>query len=233
MKRPLLFSIALLVACAGGDASSPIPVGTGAPADGGTSAAPPAPTGPVVERAEPGLSAAGVTYGELAADFDRFKAAVVEHGDDPEATTELFFVGLIALRRDRDEGYRYLARLLPEDETREDPAAAGERMVRRSGRDLLDGLRARPEILDAFCGATQASGFADADLDGCRVGFHRSYSPRSQGVADDRAAFFIDLGEGGDRPRPVKLKREDGRWRVSSYTGLLTGLPKKAMPEHP
>ncbi len=184
-----------------------------------------------IEHASPGLAGVGLAYGELAADFDRFEGATVDHGGDPEATVELLFVALIALGEDRERGFDYLSHVLVEGEWKPSKKRAIGRRLTRSAEDLFDIFRRKPEILAAYCGGTPDAAYRNADLASCRVEFHRSYSPKTQGVDGDRAAFFVHIGRGAPRPRPVKLKRVDGRWYVSSYSGLLTGVARAAEPE--
>ncbi|GEM_PF-2655376 len=214
---PLLF--ALLLGCGGG----PSP-GTSGSSGGGSSAPTPEPV--TLVHASPGLHGAGLTYGELAADFDLFRAATVDHGADPEATVELLFVAMIALGEDRDAGFDYLTQVLGESDWKPSEKHAVGRRISRTAEDLFDVFRKKPQILAAYCGGTPPANYTDADLAGCRIKFDRGYSPKTQGVDGDRAAFFVDIGRGAPQPRPVKLKREGDRWTVTSWTGLLTGVVK-------
>jgi hypothetical protein len=228
MIRTALLCSLLLLGCGGSTATPDTGPKSPSGVTGRVTVTEPTPEPVTLEYATPSLHDEGLTYADLAADFDRFAEVALRHAADPETTVELFFVALIVLGEDRDRGYDYLTQVLdPREWNVSDKRAVG-RTIARSSKDLFVMFRGKPDILAAYCGATPAGRYADGDLANCRIQFHRSYSPRTQGLVDDRAAYFVDIGKGAPRPRPMKLKREDGRWFVSSYSGLLTGVIKPA-----
>jgi hypothetical protein len=148
----------------------------------------------------------------------------VDYAENPEAMVELLFVAMIALPGDRDGGHHMLTRVLDTNAWQPFDGYPGGRRLRRGPEGLFDIFRHKPEILASYCGATPAGRYLDGDLANCVIKFDRKYSARMQGVRDDRATFYVDIGGGAPRPRPVKLKRKSGGWAVSSYSGLLTGV---------
>jgi hypothetical protein len=92
--------------------------------------------------------------------------------------------------------------------------------------ELVEQVRKRPDIARGYCGGTPAQGYRDANLENCPARLDHSYSQRAQGrdyPEPGRAKYFVVNG-GSDRPRPVELQLEGGRWRIRGWSALATGV---------
>ena len=198
-------------ACAGKGASAQ----TGAAVDSGKAEA--------TEAAAPtGTGVSGAT-----ADYESFKEALEEAKDDAEKTAILVILALVAYQKDQVIGGDMLVQLVRTKYHYGNPDRPDGVELNRYASDDLRHVRTKPYLLKGYCGGTLAKRYEDADLDACKPELDKEYSKDRQGVnypKEGRAKFFVKHA-GSSYPKPMELIHEDGRWRVYSYSGLMSVHP--------
>ena len=157
--------------------------------------------------------------------LENFQRAIEAAASQPEAILVLFVQGLAVIPRDRPLAERMISLLLRDNEV-SPPTEHNPSPLAVSASEMIDQIARRPDIVRGYCGGTPQRAYNDADLDRCGVRLDREYSQRAQGLdypEKGRAKYFVANG-GSERPRPVELQWEGGRWKIRGWSSMASGV---------
>ena len=153
--------------------------------------------------------------------LSQFKSVWEKEGKDPVKVIELFMQAVLEYEKDQEKGAYMISYLIPKDDCVENSdSPTGLVPNPRGAGYYLKQMLKDPNIVRSYVGGTPKNKY-EIDEKNLKL---KVVKKEIQG---DRARIVIKSA-GKDSPTPVKLRLEDGYWKIESgsISSIATGVKK-------